>query len=322
MRYVALAGTNLTVSDVALGTGVLNSRVDAKTSERILDAYVAAGGTFIDTASNYGQWAPYWNNQAEEMIGSWMKFHRLRSHLIVSTKGGAREPRTMVPRLTVKVIREDLEKSLKTLQTDYVDIYYFHRDNIEKNTVGELMDVMNDFRKEGKIRYIGVSNWTAARLWEAKAYCEAHDLAFFAVDEIMYNLACVNQAEIDRIGQFHANEEILDFHLTTRMPMTAYSAQAYGLFKNALRADFSESPKNAEAIAMYGNEVTWKRVQRVRELMALTGYSEIEITLGFLYAQDFQVIPIIGPWRVEELVESMAASDCRLTPAQAAFLLS
>lgn len=322
MKYFNLKGTNLIVSCVALGTGVLNSRVDGKTSEQILDAYIGNGGTFIDTANNYGRWAPYWTNRAEQMIGNWMKQHRMRSHIVLATKGGAREPHTMAPRLTVQTIREDLESSLQALQTDYVDIYYYHRDNIEKNTVGELMETMNEFRKAGKIRYLGVSNWTAKRLWEAKAYSQEHDIPFFAVDEMMYNLACVNQEEIDRIGQFHANADILDFHNKTQMPMTAYSSQAYGIFKNALLSDFNENPKFADARAMYGNEVTYRRIQRVQEFKALTGFSEIEITLGFLYAQGFQIIPIIGPWRVEELEESVAASDCRLTKKQLDFLLS
>jgi aryl-alcohol dehydrogenase-like predicted oxidoreductase len=321
VRYENLKGTNLIVSSVALGTGVLASRVEVNLSERILDTFVAGGGTFIDTANSYGRWNPEGEPLSELLIGRWMKKHRLRDKVVLATKGGARDARTMAARLSVETIRADLESSLKSLQTDYVDLYYLHRDN-PACAVPELMDVLNEFKREGKVRYFAVSNWTAARLREARQYCGKRGLEFFSADEIMYNLAKVNDEEIDRIGQSHAKPEILDFHMETKMPMLAYSSQAYGIFKTFAREDFMTNPKFEDARKMYLNDTTVQRIRRVWELAKLRGAAPMQIALGYLYAHPFQIIPIVGPWHPDELTESLESIDCRLSKEEVEFLLS
>ena len=89
MRYVRLGNTSLRVSDLALGTGALASRVDEKTSLKIMDCYIGEGGTFIDTANVYGRWNPGNLPLSERMIGRWLSFHHLRDKVILATKGAA-----------------------------------------------------------------------------------------------------------------------------------------------------------------------------------------------------------------------------------------
>lgn len=172
MNIVNYKGTNLRVSDIALGGGVLGSRISDQASFDILDCFVGNGGTFIDTANVYGRWNPGNLPLSELLIGRWMKQHRLRSKLVVATKGACHALETPnIKRLAPEEIREDLESSLKSLQTDYIDLYYLHADD-PKREVGEIIETLNSFVREGKVRYFACSNWSAERMWAAECLRE------------------------------------------------------------------------------------------------------------------------------------------------------
>lgn len=121
MRSVRLGNTSLRVTDLALGTGALASRVDEKTSLAIMDCYIGEGGNFIDTANVYGRWNPGNLPLSEMMIGKWLSFHHLRDKVVLATKGAAdNEGEKGKKRLSREEIRHDLHDSLKNLKTDYI----------------------------------------------------------------------------------------------------------------------------------------------------------------------------------------------------------
>ena len=193
MRFVRLGNTSLRVTDLALGTGALASRVDEKTSLAIMDCYIGEGGNFIDTAIVYGRWNPGNLPLSEMMIGKWLSFHHLRDKVVLATKGAAdNEGEKGKKRLSREEIRHDLHDSLKNLKTDYIDLYYLHQDDPTRE-VGEIMETMNELKREGLVRYFACSNWSAERMEEADRYAAAHGLAGFSADEIMFNLAKANE---------------------------------------------------------------------------------------------------------------------------------
>ena len=161
MRFVRLGNTSLRVTDLALGTGALASRVDEKTSLAIMDCYIGEGGNFIDTANVYGRWNPGNLPLAEMMIGKWLSFHHLRDKVVLATKGAADyEGEKGKKRLSREEIRHDLHDSLKNLKTDYIDLYYLHQDDPTRE-VGEIMETMNELKREGLVRYFACSNSSA-----------------------------------------------------------------------------------------------------------------------------------------------------------------
>lgn len=321
MRYVNLNDTCLRISAVALGTGALGSRVDDKTSLKIMDTFVGEGGTFIDTANIYGRWNPGNKPLSEMLIGRWMSFHHLREKLVIATKGACDNIGEVgIKRLGRDQIRGDLEDSLKNLRTDYIDLYYLHHDDPSR-PAGEIIETMNELVDEGKIRYFGCSNWSAARMKDAREYALAHGKRFFSADEIMFNMAHANEEAVAGENQTHIDRAIYEFHNQTQLPLVSYTSQAAGIFSLYERSDFLTDPKYTFPKNFFYNPVTLKRAERVRALSMLTRSSPLEIALGYLFAQPFQVIPIVGPWSVDEIRTSVDSMDRVLRPEEIEFIM-
>jgi aryl-alcohol dehydrogenase-like predicted oxidoreductase len=320
MKSTHLHGTNLMISTIALGTSTMGTHIDVALSEKILDTYITNGGLFLDTANIYGRFSPPGEPAAELVIGKWMERHHLRSKLTLSTKGGARDFRTLAVRLSPEVIRSDLENSLKNLRTDYVDLYYLHKDN-PAYPVSELMETMHALHEEGKFRYFGLSNWSEARMREALNYSKEHQLTCFSVNEVMMHLAHMNETALKDADQRFATPDICDFHKETQLPMTAYSAPAFGVFNRYYHEDFESNPRYTRARDMCLNDVTRSRIEKVYQLSKLSGASVTSIVLGYLYAQPFQVIPIIGPNSIATLEDNLQNSDYVLSQAELEFLI-
>lgn len=322
MDMTRLEGTNLRVTDIALGTGALGSRFDDKTSLDILDCYIGCGGNFIDTANVYGRWNPGNKPLSEQLLGRWMRLHRLRDKIVLATKGSADAVDAPgVKRLAPEQIRGDLEDSLLNLKTDYIDLYYLHQDDPLRD-VGEIIETLNELEREGKIRYFACSNWTASRMCEADAYARKHKLKTFAAHEIMFNMAKPNDDAVEAAIQSHMTDDIFTYHEETGRPVTAYTSQAAGFFVLCHEPGFVTDEKYEFPRSMFYNQESIERAGRVEKLCALCNASALELTLAYLYAQPFQVIPIIGPWNVGELKESLHASQKRINARELKFLLN
>ena len=164
MKYINLHNTSLKLSNICLGAGIFGSGTSEAQVFELLDAFTGAGGNFIDTANVYGKWERDKKNHSEIIIGKWLKAKNAYDKLIVATKGAHYDLSTPdVPRLNKQDIKEDLEESLATLGLDRLDFYWLHRDD-EKKPVGEIIDTMESFVTEGKIRYYGASNYKLHRM--------------------------------------------------------------------------------------------------------------------------------------------------------------
>ena len=159
MKYKKLPGSDLNVSCICAGGMAFCDLDNLQRCIQIFDKYVEMGGNVIDTANLYGKWLPAGTNISEIEIGNWMKKRNNRSKLVLGTKGGHPHMDTMdIARLNKSDVGDDLNESLAALQTDYVDIYWMHRDD-ENKPVEEIIDFLSYYKNQGKIRYFGVSNW-------------------------------------------------------------------------------------------------------------------------------------------------------------------
>lgn len=161
-----LGQTQLTVSRLCLGGNVFGWTADEAESFAVLDAYAAAGGNFIDTADTYSSWVPgHAGGESETIIGRWMAARGNRASMVIATKVG------MLPTLkglAPGTIRAAVEGSLARLGVDCIDLYYAHKDDPD-TPLADSVRAFDALVKEGKVRYVAASNYTAPRLREALA---------------------------------------------------------------------------------------------------------------------------------------------------------
>jgi aryl-alcohol dehydrogenase-like predicted oxidoreductase len=187
MKMKNLGNSGLEVSELCFGGNVLGWTADEKTSFRLLDAFYEAGGTFIDTADVYSRWKPgNHGGESETILGKWMKNRNNRKDIIVATKVGM-EMGPNKKGLSKDYIFSAVEASLKRLQTDCIDLYISHSDDLE-TPVEETLHAYANLIKHGKIRVAGASNYTRKRL--RKAIETAHHTTNPAYQSLqpLYNL--------------------------------------------------------------------------------------------------------------------------------------
>ena len=174
---ITIPDTGLQLSRIGLGTVGAGIDWDGAEADKIFDTYLDLGGNVIDSAHVYSDWIPPETARSERVIGDWLERSKKRNKVVLITKGGhpvmtGESPDTHISRMTKEDMAQDLEASLKQLRTDYIDIYFYHRDDVSQ-PVELLVDVMQGFVKEGKIRQYGCSNWSAGRMKEADVYAKS-----------------------------------------------------------------------------------------------------------------------------------------------------
>jgi aryl-alcohol dehydrogenase-like predicted oxidoreductase len=180
-----IGSTDLDVFQLCLGGNVFGWTADEQTSFEVLDAYAAAGGNFLDTADSYSAFHPgNSGGESETIIGNWMAARGNRDDVIVASKVGQLHGRLG---LAAHNIRAACEDSLRRLQTDRIDLYYAHKDDPD-TPLEETLAAFGSLIDEGKVRYIGASNYSAERLTEAMEVSRRDGLASFVVLQPQYNL--------------------------------------------------------------------------------------------------------------------------------------
>lgn len=182
--------TDLSVSPLCFGGNVFGWTADEKTSFAVLDAYVEGGGNFIDTADVYSTWLPgHVGGESESILGKWMSERNNRNKVIIATKVGSKMGTAPNAQgLSRRYIIEEVEASLKRLQTDYIDLYQAHRDDSD-TPLDETMAAFDQLVRQGKVRYLGSSNYSAARMREALEVSKQHNYARYECIQPPYSLA-------------------------------------------------------------------------------------------------------------------------------------
>src|SRR6478735_755891 len=178
--------TDLQVFPLCLGGNVFGWTADERQSFEVLDAYRAAGGNFVDTADAYSAWVPgHAGGESETIIGRWMKARGNRASMIIATKVGRL---ATMKGLSAKTIRAGAEASLRRLDTGHIDLYFAHADDPD-TPLEETLRAFDALVREGKVRYVAASNYTAPRLAEALAVSRREGLAAYVALQPHYNLA-------------------------------------------------------------------------------------------------------------------------------------
>lgn len=284
-------------SNIVLGTAHFGTGISRDVSFSVLDAFVCAGGNFIDTAAVYGM------GVSEQTIGEWMKERGARDRVFISTKGGHPSLPEWRRRITKKDIREDIENSLRYLQTDYVDVYFLHRDD-DSLPVEVIMPILDKLVREGKTRYIGASNWTIERINEANKFARENGMAEFAVSQIFWCGAIINKEGVyDQTLTVMDDKEYAGYS-ETDVPVMAYTSQAKGLF--SLIRDKGYEGLSDSMKRTYINPETKARAERILVVSEEVGMSPTVVSLAYLlYDKNIKAYPIIGTSRTERIAEVM-----------------
>lgn len=313
MEFSTESFTDKKLSRLVIGT--LGRTIDGLEEHcRFFDEALELGYTCIDTALAYN---------SEQTIGEWMKSRNNREQVYLITKGA--HPSRFRTRVTPFDIEADLHDSLAYLQTDYIDLYLLHRDD-ESKSVGLIVDLLNRFCDEGKIRAFGGSNWTASRIAEANAYAKANGLRGFAASSPNYSLA-------EQIAEPWApgcitisgpqEKEQRKFYAETQMPVFAYSGLARGLFSGRMsREQFINRPEeiNEPCRIGYCCDSNFTRLERAEELAQKYGATVPQIALAFTMSSGLNVYPIVGAMNRQEMQNNVDALKVKLTQDELDYL--
>ena len=305
MKYIN--GTEILSSEIVLGCDGMGTVLDEKASFELLDEYIALGGNHLDTARVYG----YPASESEKLLGRWLKARGNREKIVVTTKGAHPEPQTMhISRLSEKDIGGDVENSLKDLQTDYIDLYLLHRDD-EKIPAGEIIETLNKYIKEGKIREIGASNWKAKRIEEANAYAEKHGLRGFAASQIKWSYGTVSDGFCEDPTLVPMDKEEYGRYLKNGITVFAYASQCKGFFsKYDKGGEEALSPKAKERYLCGEN---LERYAVAKEIAEANGCGIGAVILQYILNQPFTAFPIVGCKNIAQLRDSFETVKCNVS---------
>lgn len=313
MQYRKIEGLDRPVSRLIFGCAY-PGMIQGNDESAWLDQVYAAGFTAFDTAENYGQ--------SEAVLGNWMASRGLRDKVTVITKGchpyGS-------PRVSKACIQEDFEKSLRRLQTDYVDIYLLHRDDPSK-PVAPLMDALNAYVRAGKICRIGASNWTLKRFIEANEYAAENGLVPFTFTSPNYSLArqvrdpwgggCTALS-----GAENASER--EWYAKNGIGVIAYSSLAHGFLSGKAKSD---EPEKLEALLDEGGRTGYfcaenlQRLARAEKLAAEKGKTVSQIALNYVLSDPLGIFPAVSATKQGHLEKNIEALDFVLTEEECAWL--
>lgn len=314
MEYRNLGRTGLKVSELCMGTMQFGWTVDEAGSYEILSAVFNHGINFFDTADVYSRWAqgnP--GGVAEMIIGNWMKTGGIpRDHLVIATKvRGRMGEGSNDEGLSRKHVLDAVDDSLRRLQTDYIDLYQAHWFDAS-TPIEETLSALDDLIHQGKVRYIGCSNYPAWRLMQALWTSDRFHLARF--DSLQPHYSLVHREEFER--------ELAEVCQTYGLGVIPYSPLAGGFLTGKYRQGQPE-PESARAggAKRYFNERNFALLDKMEALGQQKGGKSIsQIALAWMLSNPVITSPIIGPRSLDQLKDNLGAAGLRLTEEEKATL--
>jgi len=306
MELREIGRSGLAVSSICLGGNVFGWTADEKTSFAVLDDFTGSGGNFIDTADVYSTWVDgHQGGESEAVLGKWLKSRGNRDKVIVATKVGS-DMGNGRKGLKPAYIAKAVEDSLKRLQTDYIDLYQSHRDDLD-TPQEETLEAYGKLVKEGKVRAIGASNFTAERLAAALAISAKHGLPRYESLQPEYNL-------YERAGYEQALEPLCR---KEKIGVIGYFGLASGFLTGKYRseADLSKSPRG-EDIGQYLNERGFRILKALDRVAAETMATPAQVAVAWLIARPSVTAPIVSATKVEQSRDLIKAMQLKLSAAQ------
>ncbi|SFC51735.1 Predicted oxidoreductase [Bacillus sp. OV322] len=307
MQYKKLGKTGLEVSNLCLGTMAFGRWIDEDASHSILDTALESGINFVDTANFYGKGQDeefkHGTGESEEIIGRYLKGKR--DQVVLATKVGIQMGRGKNERGLSRVhIMNEIDNSLRRLQTDYIDLYQVHIFD-ESTPLEETLRTLDDIVRQGKVRYIGCSNYAAWQIAKSHGISHRLNLEKYVSVQPQYNLL---SREIE--------QELLPFSQSEGVGVMVYSPMARGMLSGKY-----QSPEDApaESRAAHGEQLlkkyftseNFKKVEHYREIAEKNEVSLSQLALSWVLNQDAVTSAIIGATKIHHVTEAAEICDCK-----------
>lgn len=286
------------------------TRTDWETSFKLLDQYVEEGGFFLDTANIYARWVPgFQGGESETLLGAWMQKRGNRQKIFLATKVGFEMP-GVERGLRASQIQTECEKSLRRLQTDYIDLYYAHVD--DPNTPPEeTLEAFHRLIQAGKVRFIGASNFRAWRLEECRWVSAIHGWSEYCCIQQRYTyLRPKPGASFD--PQIAANEDLLEYCAKRGITLLAYSPLLGGAY---VREDRPIPPQ-------YHGPDTEARLRALQEMATQKGITVNQLVLAWMIRSKPPVIPLVAGSTLAQMEENYGALKVSLSEEEVQWLNS
>ena len=317
MRYRTIGNgrTSFDVSTICLGTMNFGTVTDIDTSLAILDRFVEAGGTFIDTANNYNAWVGGHGRDSEDLIGRWLADRGIRDEVRIATKLGAAKkdpalplsntPPTNFEGLSAEVVRRQAHESARHLGVERIDVLYGHVDDRE-TPLAETVGAFGALQEEGLVGIAGISNVAVWRVVEAREEALRQGVAPYGLVQQQYSYVYPEP----KLGRHNfVTPDLLDYAASTgtdeRPPLavTAYSPLHKGALVRRERPLWDVEHPTSRA-----------RVATLHEVAREIGATPNQVALAWMLGADVPVIPIVGTSSVAQLEEALGAAELDLDP--------
>jgi aryl-alcohol dehydrogenase-like predicted oxidoreductase len=302
MKKRQLGQSSIETAPLMLGSNVFGWTADEATSFKILDAFVAAGLNFIDTADTYSTWVPgHHGGESETIIGNWFKRSGKRDKIVIATKVGAEIP-GQGKGLSKGWIMRQVEASLKRLQTDYIDLYQSHRDD-PATPVEETLETYAQLIQQGKVRVIGCSNFTAERIRESLAASRKNGWPRYESLQPNYNL-------YERATYESTLEPLA---LQEKLGVIPYYGLASGFLTGKYRSqDDLKKSQRGQSTKKYLNDRGFRILQALDQVAERYQTKPAQVALAWLMARKSITAPIASATSVEQLNELVQATTLEL----------
>jgi aryl-alcohol dehydrogenase-like predicted oxidoreductase len=301
MQLRQLGTSQLFVSPLAFGGNVIGWTITEQQSFDVLNAFVASGCNFIDTADIYCRWATGEGGESETIIGKWVKQKKNRKDIILATKVGM-DMGNGKTGLSKKYILKAVDDSLKRLQTDYIDLYQSHKDD-ERVPIEETLEAFQKIIKEGKVRYIGASNFSVTRLQEAITISKKYNLPHYQCIQPHYNLCERKLFE----------EELETFCVTNKLGVINYFPLASGFLTGKYRTenDLGKSVRGG-GVGKFMNQKGFLIIDTLSALADKHSCKIASVVLAWYMARSSITAPIASATSSQQLKELVAAIHIKL----------
>jgi aryl-alcohol dehydrogenase-like predicted oxidoreductase len=302
MKMRELGTTGIEVAPWAFGGNVFGWTIDESASFKLLDAFVDAGFNLIDTANTYSRWVPgHQGGESEAIIGKWLQQSGKRDKVVIATKVG-HEMGDGSKGLAKAYILKQVEDSLKRLQTDHIDLYQSHKDDVD-TPMEETLEAYAHLVKQGKVRFIGASNFTASRMEESLLISRKKKIPAYQCLQPLYNL-------YDR-ADFENN--LSPLCLEENIAVIPFYSLAAGFLTGKYRseADLGKSPRGG-GIKKYLNDRGFRILKALDKAAKELHSTPAQVALAWLIAQPAVTAPIASATSLEQFNDLLAGTQLEL----------
>jgi aryl-alcohol dehydrogenase-like predicted oxidoreductase len=305
MEKRQLGQSSLHVYPITFGGNVFGWTADEAMSFKLLDAFVAAGFNFIDTADAYSRWHPgNKGGESETIIGNWLRARGNRDKVIIASKLGIE----IIPGkqgLSRKYMMQAVEDSLRRLRTDYIDLYQSHRDDPD-TPIEETLSAYGDLIKQGKVREIGASNFSASRLADSLKLSKERGLPRYQSLQPQYSL--VERAEFEG--------PLEDLCLKEKIGVIGYYSLASGFLTGKYRSKAdAEGRARASRVTKYLTDYGFGVIAALEDVAKRYSARPVQIAVAWLIARPSVTAPIVSATDLDQLAEVLRSAEIKLDAA-------